>query len=56
MLYQDKIVYLQQELEECWNRIASGEDKLQMVLQDAQKIENENHMLREERKEYIKKY
>ena len=55
-MYKDQIRLLQQELEDYQNRIEQGETLREMCILEAQKVENENHALREERNEYLKKY
>ena len=55
-MYQDQIRLLQQELEDYQNRIGQGETLREMCIQEAQKVENENQALREERNEYVRKY
>ncbi len=55
-MYQDQIRLLQQELEDCQSRLEQGETLREMCIQEAQKVENENHALREERNEYLRKY
>ena len=55
-MYKDQIRLLQQELEDYQNRIEQGETLREMCILEAQKVENKNHALREERNEYLKKY